>query len=92
MVINIRNAPKGWKTDSKYVYIGRRNVTFGVLESKWHNPYRSGNREKDIEDFERYLYDSGLVNDVHELKGKILVCWCKPLACHGDILAELTST
>jgi hypothetical protein len=21
-----------------------------------------------------------------ELKGKILVCWCKPLPCHGDVL------
>jgi hypothetical protein len=24
-----------------------------------------------------------------ELHGKVLVCWCKPLACHGDTLAEI---
>ena len=24
-----------------------------------------------------------------ELKGKTLDCWCKPLACHGDVLAEI---
>jgi hypothetical protein len=24
-----------------------------------------------------------------ELKGKTLGCWCKPQACHGDILARL---
>ena len=24
-----------------------------------------------------------------ELKGKVLGCWCKPLPCHGDILAEI---
>jgi hypothetical protein len=25
-----------------------------------------------------------------ELRGKVLGCWCKPLAaCHGDVLAEL---
>ena len=24
-----------------------------------------------------------------ELKGKTLGCWCKPLACHGDVLAEI---
>jgi hypothetical protein len=24
-----------------------------------------------------------------ELKDKILGCWCKPLACHGDVLAEI---
>lgn len=23
------------------------------------------------------------------LKGKVLACWCKPLSCHGDILAEI---
>jgi hypothetical protein len=27
-----------------------------------------------------------------ELKGKTLGCWCKPEACHGDILAELADT
>ncbi len=26
---------------------------------------------------------------LHELKGKTLACTCKPLPCHGDILAEL---
>jgi hypothetical protein len=30
-----------------------------------------------------------LLNDLHELKNKTLVCFCKPKACHGDILAEL---
>lgn len=30
-----------------------------------------------------------LLRDLHELKGKVLGCWCKPKACHGDILAEL---
>lgn len=24
-----------------------------------------------------------------ELRGKVLVCWCKPAACHGDVLAEI---
>jgi hypothetical protein len=26
-----------------------------------------------------------------ELKGKILGCWCSPLPCHGDTLAELAN-
>jgi len=26
-----------------------------------------------------------------ELKGKILGCWCSPLDCHGDILAEVAN-
>ena len=24
-----------------------------------------------------------------ELRGKDLVCWCAPLACHGDLLLRL---
>ena len=26
-----------------------------------------------------------------ELKGKILGCWCAPLACHGDVLAKIAN-
>lgn len=26
-----------------------------------------------------------------ELRGKTLGCWCKPDACHGDVLAELAN-
>ena len=31
----------------------------------------------------------GLMNNLHELKGKVLGCWCKPKPCHGDMLIEL---
>jgi hypothetical protein len=24
-----------------------------------------------------------------ELRGKVLGCWCKPAACHGDVIAEI---
>lgn len=27
-----------------------------------------------------------------ELKGKILGCWCSPLACHGDVLVEIANS
>lgn len=30
-----------------------------------------------------------LLEHLHKLKGKILGCSCKPLACHGDVLLEL---
>jgi hypothetical protein len=26
-----------------------------------------------------------------ELRGKDLVCWCAPEACHGDVLLELAN-
>ncbi|WP_083755910.1 DUF4326 domain-containing protein [Methanosarcina acetivorans] len=25
---------------------------------------------------------------ISRLKGKVLGCWCKPYACHGEFLAE----
>jgi hypothetical protein len=26
-----------------------------------------------------------------QLRGKDLVCWCAPAACHGDVLLELAN-
>lgn len=28
---------------------------------------------------------------VHELRGKVLGCWCAPRPCHGDVLVELSN-
>lgn len=76
------------------VYIGR--------PSKWGNPYSHkpsaiagtvivASREVAIERFERMVRaDPDLVAQIkQELKGKTLGCWCKPLACHGDVLAKI---
>ena len=66
------------------VYIGRG--------SKWGNPFimgKDGNREEVIKKYETYLLGNvDLMNSLHELKDKILGCWCKPKACHGDILIK----
>jgi len=69
------------------VYIGR--------PSKWGNPYllgKDGTRKETIKKFRNYLLSNqDLLNDLHELEGKVLGCWCKPKACHGDVLAELVN-
>lgn len=66
------------------IYIGR-----GV---KWGNPFRigiDGDRKECIDKYREYAIIKGIDNEARkELKGKILGCFCKPLACHGDILAE----
>ena len=73
------------KTDPYDVYIGR--------PSKWGNPFeigKDGTREDVIKKYRKYILSTpSLLNDLHELKGKILGCWCKPAACHGDVLIEL---
>jgi len=67
------------------VYIGR--------PSKWGNPFaigKDGNREEVIEKYRQYIMNRpDLLAALPELKGKRIGCWCKPLACHGDVLAEL---
>jgi hypothetical protein len=32
-----------------------------------------------------------LMGALDELRGRDLVCWCAPLACHGDVLVDLAN-
>jgi hypothetical protein len=76
-----------YKKERYDVYIGR--------PSKWGNPYsigKDGTRKEVIEKYRKYLLSNkALLNDLYELEGKVLGCWCKPKACHGDVLAELVN-
>ena len=63
--------------------------------SKWGNPFsigKDGSRGEVIEKYRKYILENKeLINDLHELDGKILGCWCKPKPCHGDVIAELVN-
>lgn len=69
------------------VYIGR--------PSKWGNPFiigRDGSRDEVIEKYREWLLrHPRLVFALRELRGKKLGCWCSPLPCHGDVLAEMAN-
>jgi hypothetical protein len=77
------------------VYVGR--------PSKWGNPYShmqgttaefvTATREEAVEKYREWIMtQSQLLADLHELKGKVLGCWCGPRqACHGKVLAELAN-
>ncbi len=69
------------------VYIGR--------PSKWGNPFvigKHGSRDQVVAQYERYLLASrSLTASLHEQRGKDLVCWCAPCACHGDVLVRLAN-
>jgi len=92
-VINVKTSP--WfdpKNNPNHVYIGRYNKKYGT--SKWANPHhmkRDTDEERDrvIRLYRAHVIASGLINDVHELRGKILGCWCKPKKCHGDVLIDI---
>ncbi|HAS6218541.1 DUF4326 domain-containing protein [Vibrio vulnificus] len=89
-VINIKTDPnfKGQIDTPTYSYIGRG--------SYWGNPYsmheENQSREEVIRkfkydfDFEKFPYKDKA--EVYKLAGKRLGCFCKPEACHGDVLAD----
>lgn len=73
------------KRDECDIYIGR--------PSKWGNPFRmgrDGGRSEVIEKYRVWIQTQPkLLAALPELRGKRLGCWCKPGACHGDVLAKL---
>lgn len=72
------------------IYIGRGSV--------WGNPFsideKNGEtREVVIEKYRQHLYQQLLkgeitVKQLLALDGKTLGCFCKPKACHGDVIAR----
>ena len=67
------------------IYIGR--------PSKWGNPFiigRDGTRKEVVDKYREWILNQpDLLADLHELKDKILACWCAPSQCHGDVLVSL---
>lgn len=61
--------------------------------SKWGNPYhvKTYGRERAIELYRQRVLRGPLRHHLEELRGKDLVCCCKPAACHGDVLLELAN-
>lgn len=100
-VINLKGRDaaevKGAIEAGEVVYIGNNmswvKKWYFLKGSKWGNPYkegRDGTRQEILIKYREHITNSPeLLADLHELKGKKLACWCKPLGCHGDILKEL---
>ncbi len=85
------------------VYIGHQRGPkmwgggYYLPRSDWRNPYNRAYRDGHItvrEAIDLFHYDlvvkrADLVARLPELRGKTLACWCKPQACHGEVLARL---
>lgn len=78
--------------DAFDIYIGRG--------SDWGNPFTHkqgtkattivGSRDEAVAAYREWiLTQPDLLARLPELKGKTLACYCKPAACHGDVLAEM---
>ncbi len=93
-VINIKNETeyKSQKSSSVYEYIGRG--------SYWGNPhsmYEKGDDRDEVirkykYDFDYEKFPNKEKSKVYKLAGKRLGCFCKPLNCHGDILADFLNS
>lgn len=93
-VVNIRSLPRDpadWPAD--HVYIGRPMPARDLPRNPWGNPFRidgTMTRDEAVGAFAEYLRTHPRqLGRIAELRGKTLVCWCKPEACHGDVLAAL---
>lgn len=83
----------------KHFVVHKNKSSYDILidrTTKWGNPFiigKDGTREEVIEKYKNYiLTNTEMIQQIKtELKGKILGCWCSPLACHGDILAEIAN-
>jgi hypothetical protein len=75
-------------TPATAVYIGRG--------SKWGNPFKIGedsDRAAVIENYAAWLRNQHeLLRSIGELRGKDLLCFCAPAACHGDLLISLANS
>jgi hypothetical protein len=82
---------------SDEVYIG--NATRNRWrKSKWGNPFKlprdasPEQRAEVIAMYRRWLLGRlELMAALPELRGKDLLCWCAPEACHGDVLIRLAN-
>ena len=74
------------------IYIGR--------PSEWGNPFshkegtlaefKVNTREEAIGKYREWIVTQpNLLRQLPTLKNKVLGCYCKPQACHGDVLVEL---
>lgn len=92
-----------WMSDSNNVYIGRGGIVFIDKErypkqaSVWANPYKVPAGETNnntVTKYEEHIRakleaDPDLMEELMSLRGKTLGCWCKPKACHGDVLVRI---
>jgi hypothetical protein len=86
------------KETGRYLYIGKGSGYAKEGTSDWFNKPLADNKKKGIKTtneeavvlFREYiLQEPKLLKRIPELKGKLLVCWCYPKACHGNVLIEL---
>jgi hypothetical protein len=91
-----RRRSKGWRMPGGAIYVGRPTI--------WGNPFLVSDygQQKAVDLFRDWLNGldpetrpeqrKRLLESIQELRGKDLVCWCRPdQPCHADVLLELAN-
>jgi hypothetical protein len=80
---------------NKYKSTAPANAVYIGRPTKWGNPFvigPDGTRQEVVQKYKDYiLSNQSLLSQVHELRGKDLICFCAPQQCHGDVLIELAN-
>ena len=81
-----RKRTKGWTMPDNTLYVGR--------PSKWGNPFTVAEYGQGgaVVKFRDYINHSFEYDDIKQLRGKNLACWCRlDEPCHADVLLELAN-
>ena len=93
-IVNLRTEPR-LREEFEYAHVVDNTVLID-RRTKWGNPFRigeDGSRDEVIARYRAHLWRHIQAGDVTleelaELDGCWLACWCEPLLCHGDVLAR----
>lgn len=88
-----RKRTRGWRMPAGAVYVGR--------PTKWGNPFKIGAPHpifgvpmdaKDVVDLYELSLSERQLDQLGELTGKNLCCWCRlDQPCHADVLLRLAN-
>ncbi|MCY4408519.1 MAG: DUF4326 domain-containing protein [Rhodospirillaceae bacterium] len=92
-IVNLKHEPR-LREEFEYAHVHNSTVLID-RRTKWGNPFRIGQGQDREQAIARYRADlwrriqAGEVSleELAELDGCWLACWCEPLPCHGDVLA-----
>ena len=93
-IVNLRGEPRLREAFEHGQVVN--NTVLIDRRTRWGNPFRIGrdaDREQAIaryrEDLWRPIQTGEIeLEELAELDGCWLACWCEPLRCHGDVLAR----
>ena len=93
-IVNLTHEPR-LREEFEYAHVHNSTVLID-RRTKWGNPFKlgvDGDREQVIARYRADLWRrirAGQVSleELAELDGCWLACWCEPLPCHGDVLAR----